>query len=89
MCTTPEKEQEITCTGIKFIGSGSFGKVYEAKLQETNQTVAIKMVKIDNPLSLRELQILRRLEHINIIKLQYFFYSPGYKVKLIHLCFPH
>jgi len=28
----------------------------------------------------RELQIMRRLEHCNIVKLKYFFYSSGDKV---------
>jgi len=28
----------------------------------------------------RELQIMRKLEHINIVKLRYFFYSSGEKV---------
>lgn len=28
----------------------------------------------------RELQIMRRLEHCNIVKLKYFFYSSGEKV---------
>lgn len=30
----------------------------------------------------RELQIMRRLEHCNIVKLKYFFYSSGEKVSL-------
>lgn len=29
----------------------------------------------------RELQIMRRLEHCNIVKLKYFFYSSGEKVR--------
>lgn len=31
----------------------------------------------------RELQIMRRLEHQNIVKLKYFFYSSGEKVRLL------
>ena len=29
----------------------------------------------------RELQIMRKLEHVNIVKLKYFFYSSGDKVR--------
>lgn len=29
----------------------------------------------------RELQIMRKLEHVNIVKLKYFFYSAGEKVR--------
>lgn len=35
------------------------------------------------PLQNRELQIMRRLEHCNIVKLKYFFYSSGEKVSVI------
>lgn len=33
----------------------------------------------------RELQIMRRLEHCNIVKLKYFFYSSGDKVTILFL----
>lgn len=33
----------------------------------------------------RELQIMRRLEHCNIVKLKYFFYSSGDKVRILIL----
>lgn len=67
-------------TGLKIIGNGSFGVVYQAKLVETNEPVAIKKVLQDKRFKNRELQIMRRLDHCNIIRLQYFFYSPGDKV---------
>lgn len=35
----------------------------------------------------RELQIMRRLEHCNIVKLKYFFYSSGDKVRYFLTCF--
>ena len=94
----PERQQEISYTNLKVIGSGSFGVVYQAKLVETNEPVAIKKVLQDKrfkvsgsiltlcfsslsfPLQNRELQIMRRLDHCNILRLQYFFYSAGDKV---------
>ena len=43
----PERQQEISYTNLKVIGSGSFGVVYQAKLVETNEPVAIKKVLQD------------------------------------------
>ena len=50
------------------IGNGSFGVVYQAKLCETGEMVAIKKVLQDKRFKNRELQIMRRLEHCNIVK---------------------
>ncbi len=77
---TPDRQEEITYTGLKIIGNGSFGLVYQARLVATNETVAIKKVLQDKRFKNRELQIMRRLDHVNIIRLQYFFYSSGDKV---------
>lgn len=76
----PDRQQEIMYTGLKIIGNGSFGVVYQARLSDTNEAVAIKKVLQDKRFKNRELQIMRRLDHCNIIHLQYFFYSPGDKV---------
>ena len=43
----PDRQQEITYTDLKVIGSGSFGVVYQAKLMETNEPIAIKKVLQD------------------------------------------
>ena len=70
-------------TGIfslwQVIGNGSFGVVYQAKLCESGEMVAIKKVLQDKRFKNRELQIMRRLEHCNIVKLMYFFYTSGEK----------
>ena len=76
----PDRQQEISYCDIKAIGNGSFGVVYQARLLETNESVAIKKVLQDKRFKNRELQIMRRLDHCNIIRLQYFFYSNGDKV---------
>ena len=34
----------------------------------------------------RELQIMRKLEHLNIVKLKFFFYSAGEKVGFVRAC---
>lgn len=69
----------------KVIGNGSFGVVFQAKLCETGELVAIKKVLQDKRFKNRELQIMRRLEHCNIVKLMYFFYSSGDKKEEVFL----
>ncbi|EEC11886.1 conserved hypothetical protein [Ixodes scapularis] len=118
----PDRPQEVSYSDTKVIGNGSFGVVYQARLLDTAELVAIKKVLQDKrfkasppvsrftydgwrplvpmswavfatlgrrrprchprTLSLetpenRELQIMRRLDHCNIVKLKYFFYSSG------------
>ncbi|KAH9504269.1 hypothetical protein Btru_064492 [Bulinus truncatus] len=74
-----DRPQEVSYTDAKVIGNGSFGVVYQAKLTETGELVAIKKVLQDKRFKNRELQIMRKLEHQNIVKLKYFFYSSGEK----------
>ena len=74
--------EEISYSGLRIVGSGSFGVVYQAKLGENGETVAIKKVLQDRRFKNRELQIMRRLEHCNIVRLRYFFYSGGVKDEL-------
>lgn len=60
---------------ISRIQEGSYGVVYKARDKNTNEIVALKRVKIDNnqegfPLtSLREITILMKLNHPNIVKI--------------------
>ncbi|KAK6760666.1 hypothetical protein RB195_021936 [Necator americanus] len=49
--------------------------VYSAKLYDSNENVAIKKVYQDKRFKNRELQIMRRLEHPNIVRLMYYYYS--------------
>lgn len=81
----PDRSTEVSYTDTKVIGNGSFGVVYQAKLCETNEMVAIKKVLQDKRFKNRELQIMRRLEHCNIVKLLYFFYTSGDKKDEIYL----
>ncbi|KAK7600799.1 hypothetical protein V9T40_008240 [Parthenolecanium corni] len=76
---------EVSYMDSKIIGNGSFGVVYQAKLCDTGEMVAIKKVLQDKRFKNRELQIMRRLEHCNIVKLKYFFYSSGEKKDEVYL----
>uniref|UniRef100_A0A2P2I2X3 Glycogen synthase kinase-3 beta-like n=1 Tax=Hirondellea gigas TaxID=1518452 RepID=A0A2P2I2X3_9CRUS len=74
-----DRPQEVAYMDTKVIGNGSFGVVFQAKLVDSGELVAIKKVLQDKRFKNRELQIMRRLEHCNIVKLKYFFYSCGDK----------
>lgn len=81
----PDRQQEISFTDTKAIGNGSFGVVYQAKLVELGELVAIKKVLQDKRFKNRELQIMRKLDHTNICRLLYFFYSSGDKKDEVYL----
>ncbi|XP_070500279.1 glycogen synthase kinase-3 beta-like isoform X4 [Chironomus tepperi] len=81
----PDRPQEVSYSDTKVIGNGSFGVVFQAKLCDTGELVAIKKVLQDKRFKNRELQIMRRLEHCNIVKLKYFFYSSGEKKDEVYL----
>jgi len=60
-------------TSLREVGTGSFGVVYRAIDSRTNEHVAIKQIKIDRkegvpPTSIREISILKSLDHRNIVR---------------------
>lgn len=69
-----DETEEISYTDAKVIGNGSFGVVYQARLIGSNELVAIKKVLQDRRYKNRELQIMRRLDHQNVVQLLYFFF---------------
>ena len=74
----PALEQNISYAAERIIGNGSFGVVFEAKVVETGEVVAIKKVLQDKRFKNRELQIMRQLvkdPHPNIVALKHCFYS--------------
>ena len=83
-----EKEKEensFTYNATEVIGSGSFGVVYMAKIVETSEIVAIKKVFQDKRYKNRELQILKELNHPNVINLRNHFFSKGDKPQEVYL----
>jgi serine/threonine protein kinase len=75
---TASSNHNISYSAERIIGNGSFGVVFEAKVVETGDIVAIKKVLQDKRFKNRELQIMRQLvqdPHPNIVALQHCFYS--------------
>lgn len=78
-------EEGYTYTATQVIGSGSFGVVYQAVIPETGENVAIKKVFQDKRYKNRELQILKELDHPNVVKLRNYFYTQGDKPDDVYL----
>jgi len=72
-----EQGQTISYSAEKVIGNGSFGVVFRATVVQTGEVVAIKKVLQDKRFKNRELQIMRQLDHPNIVQLKHCFYSNG------------
>lgn len=83
-----QQAENISYSAERIIGNGSFGVVFEAKVVETNEVVAIKKVLQDKRFKNRELQIMRQLvkdPHTNIVALKHCFYSQGEKQDELYL----
>ncbi|CAD8074440.1 unnamed protein product [Paramecium sonneborni] len=68
---------KLTYVNLKVVGSGSFGVVHKAKVNETGEIVAIKKVLQDRRYKNRELSILQELDHVNVLKMKHAFYTPA------------
>ena len=69
----------------RVIGNGSFGVVFEARIVESGETVAIKKVLQDKRFKNRELAIMKQLKHPNIVALKHYFYQNGEKEEEVYL----
>lgn len=49
----PDRPQEVSYADMKLIGNGSFGVVYQAKLCDTGELIAIKKVLQDKRFKVR------------------------------------
>lgn len=70
-----EHKQTMSYMAERVVGTGSFGVVYQAKCLENGEAVAIKKVLQDRRYKNRELQIMRLLQHPNVVQLLSYFYS--------------
>eukprot|EP00181_Compsopogon_caeruleus_P003873 CAMPEP_0184679138 /NCGR_PEP_ID=MMETSP0312-20130426/1959_1 /TAXON_ID=31354 /ORGANISM="Compsopogon coeruleus, Strain SAG 36.94" /LENGTH=414 /DNA_ID=CAMNT_0027128395 /DNA_START=340 /DNA_END=1584 /DNA_ORIENTATION=- len=80
-----DPNETISYSAVRVIGNGSFGVVFQATVGETGETVAIKKVLQDKRFKNRELQIMRTLEHPNVVQLKHCFYSSGEKPDEVYL----
>lgn len=68
---------------LEQIGEGTYGQVYMAKEIKTGEIVALKKIRMDNeregfPITaIREIKILKKLRHENVIQLKEIVTSPG------------
>ncbi len=79
------RDGNITYTADRVIGNGSFGVVFQATMNGSNEVVAIKKVLQDKRFKNRELQIMKMLSHTNIVELKHCFYSSGDKPDEVYL----
>ncbi|CAI5490174.1 unnamed protein product [Closterium sp. Naga37s-1] len=77
-----QPKQAISYSAERVVGNGSFGVVFQASCLETGETVAIKKVLQDKRYKNRELQIMRLLEHPNVVALRHCFFSTTDKDEL-------
>eukprot|EP00262_Sarcandra_glabra_P019788 TRINITY_DN7620_c0_g1_i1.p1 TRINITY_DN7620_c0_g1~~TRINITY_DN7620_c0_g1_i1.p1 ORF type:complete len:515 (+),score=85.81 TRINITY_DN7620_c0_g1_i1:227-1771(+) len=68
---------------LEQIGEGTYGQVYMAREIKTGEIVALKKIRMDNeregfPITaIREIKILKKLHHENVIQLKEIVTSPG------------
>uniref|UniRef100_A0A5B7A2P7 non-specific serine/threonine protein kinase n=2 Tax=Davidia involucrata TaxID=16924 RepID=A0A5B7A2P7_DAVIN len=74
-----QQKQKISYMAERVVGTGSFGVVFQAKCLETGEAVAIKKVLQDKRYKNRELQIMRLLDHPNVVPLKHCFFSTTEK----------
>lgn len=77
-----EPKRTVTYMAERVVGTGSFGVVFQAKCLETGETVAIKKVLQDRRYKNRELQLMRLMDHPNVISLKHCFFSSTAKDEL-------
>ncbi|PQQ21838.1 shaggy-related protein kinase eta [Prunus yedoensis var. nudiflora] len=70
-----EPKQTISYMAERVVGTGSFGIVFQAKCLESGETVAIKKVLQDRRYKNRELQLMRVMDHPNVVSLKHCFFS--------------
>lgn len=75
-CKAGEDEMvQVTYPATEIVGHGSFGVVFTTVIEESGEKVAIKKVLQDRRFKNRELEIMKLLQHDNIVDLRYHFYE--------------
>ncbi|CAN4107584.1 unnamed protein product [Withania somnifera] len=72
------------------VGEGTYSSIYKARDLELNKVVALKRLKFDNvKLMIKEINILRRLDHQNVIKLEGLITTSSNKFGCLYLIFEY
>ena len=82
---TNKKSSDYLYKVERVCGNGSFGIVFQAKVIQTGEVVAIKKVYQDRRYKNREYTLTKTLNHPNIIHLTHSFYTTGEKKDEIYL----
>lgn len=80
-----KQSKSVKYSAERVIGNGSFGIVYQAIMNDTNETVAIKKVLQDRRYKNRELQVMKLVNHPNIVGVKDCFYSRGNRGRDVYL----
>ncbi|KAF3794088.1 Mitogen-activated protein kinase kinase kinase kinase 1 [Nymphaea thermarum] len=62
---------------VEKIGEGTYGVVYKARDRATNETIALKKIRLEQEdegvpsTAIREISLLKEMEHVNIVKLSH------------------
>eukprot|EP01026_Neomeris_dumetosa_P005928 TRINITY_DN1181_c0_g1_i12.p1 TRINITY_DN1181_c0_g1~~TRINITY_DN1181_c0_g1_i12.p1 ORF type:complete len:464 (+),score=28.89 TRINITY_DN1181_c0_g1_i12:167-1558(+) len=67
-------ERVLSYRNERVVGNGSFGVVFQATCLENGEQVAIKKVLQDRRFKNRELQMMKVLNHPNVVQLRQYFY---------------
>ncbi|XP_074592584.1 cell division control protein 2 homolog [Curcuma longa] len=76
---------------VEKIGEGTYGVVYKARDRVTNETIALKKIRLENEdegvpsTAIREISLLKEMQHSNIVRLQDVVHSD----KRIYLVFEY
>jgi len=79
------KANGVSYIADRVIGNGSFGVVMQANVAGSSEVVAIKKVLQDKRFKNRELQIMKMLNHTNIVQLKNSFFTNGPKNDEVYL----
>ena len=73
--TDEQTNPELLYTINQVIGNGTFGTVYGATINKTNETVAIKKVFQNVKYKNRELELMKILKHPNVVSLRNYYFT--------------
>lgn len=84
-----DEEMRFSYNTNEMLGEGTYGVVYKGKDNQFNKPIAVKSIRLENEdegmpsTTMREIAILKELDHDNIIKLLHVKYEPTKKRLLL------